>query len=467
MSLAQPASAREPARHFYFAVWRWHFYAGLYVAPFLAMLAVTGLIMVWSTVFVGRDGEKAFPVVPAGTERSVTEQAAAALSYVPGGVLKQYIAPRTPETAALFRVNAGDAAVMVAVDPYKAEALGAWPRRNGWYDFAETIHGSLMIGTVGDRLIEIACGFGIVLIVTGLYLWWPRARRVDDGVLIPNLSLKGRMWWKSLHKVVGFWSAGLLLVFLLTGLSWAGVWGEKFTQAWNTFPIGKWYDTPLSDVSHAAALNDGGAKNVPWTLEQTPMPVSGSNAGTPGLKDGVAPDLDGVVAYARQIGFDGRFQLNIPVKETDVWSLSRDSMSYDSSDPTADRIVHIDRYTGKVLADIGYRDYAPVAKAMAIGVAFHEGEMGLWNLVLVTIFCLSILFLSVSGLIMWWKRRPAGTFRLAPPPLPDNVPMWKGAMLLMLVVSMAFPLTGLTLMAVLALDMLVLSRVPALRHAFG
>ncbi len=197
------------------------------------------------------------------------------------------------------------------------------------------------------------------------------------------------------------------------------------------------------------------------------MPVSGSNAGTPGLADGVAPDLESVVAYARSIGFEHRFQLNMPVKETDVWSISRDSMSYDSHDPTADRIVHIDRYTGKILADIGYKDYAPVAKAMAIGVAFHEGEMGLWNLVLVTLFCSAILFLSLSGLVMWWKRRPSGALRLAPPPMPENVPMWKGAMLLMLVVSMAFPLTGLTLMAVLALDTLVLSRVPALRHAFG
>ena len=29
----------------YAAVWRWHFYAGLYVAPFLMLLATTGLVM--------------------------------------------------------------------------------------------------------------------------------------------------------------------------------------------------------------------------------------------------------------------------------------------------------------------------------------------------------------------------------------------------------------------------------------
>ena len=52
------AETRPSSRRFYFTAWRWHFYAGLYVAPFLMMLAVTGLIMLWSAVFVGRDGEK-------------------------------------------------------------------------------------------------------------------------------------------------------------------------------------------------------------------------------------------------------------------------------------------------------------------------------------------------------------------------------------------------------------------------
>jgi uncharacterized iron-regulated membrane protein len=33
-----------------------------------------------------------------------------------------------------------------------------------------------MIGTVGDRLVELAAGWGIVLVVSGLYLWWPRGQ---------------------------------------------------------------------------------------------------------------------------------------------------------------------------------------------------------------------------------------------------------------------------------------------------
>ena len=52
------AKATGLTRRFYITAWRWHFYAGLYVAPFLIMLAVTGLIMLWTATLYGRDGEK-------------------------------------------------------------------------------------------------------------------------------------------------------------------------------------------------------------------------------------------------------------------------------------------------------------------------------------------------------------------------------------------------------------------------
>lgn len=461
---ATPASAGL-SRRFYTTAWRWHFYAGLYVAPFLIMLAVTGLIMLWSAVLVGRDGEKTFSVTPAASQVLVSRQAEAALAAVPGASLVQYIAPRTPEGAAVFRVTAGEAATMVAVDPYTGTVLGSWERRNGLYDLADTIHGTLLIGDLGDRLIEIAAGFGVVLIVTGLYLWWPREGRGPASVLVPQLSARGRALWKSLHATIGFYVSLILLVFLLSGLTWAGIWGEKFTQAWSTFPAEKWDNVPLSDATHAA-MNHGGIKEVPWTLEQTPMPASGSQAGTAGLPEGQPVDIDGVVAFARSIGFSDRFQLNVPGDETGVWTISRDTMSNDSGNPMSDRTVHIDRYTGKVLADVGFAEYGPAGKAMAVGIAFHEGDMGVWNVALVTLFCLSVIFLSVSGIVMWWMRRPKGAARLLPP-VAEPGPMWKTGAIVMLAVALLFPLSGAVLIAVLAVDLLVIRHVRPLKRFVG
>jgi uncharacterized iron-regulated membrane protein len=460
-----PARSAPLSRRFYITAWRWHFYAGLYVAPFLLMLAVTGLIMLWTATIYGRDGEKTYVVAPQATSAPVSAQAEAAFGEVAGQIV-QYIAPRTPEQASLFRVNQGEASFMVAVDPYTAKALGSWNRRDGLYDLASTIHGTLLIGDLGDRLIEIAAGFGIVLVVTGLYLWWPRDNRGFASVLVPQFSARGRQLWKSLHLSIGFYVSLILVVFLLSGLTWAGVWGEKYTQAWSTFPAEKWDNVPLSDATHAS-MNHNGVKDVPWALEQTPMPASGSQAGIVGTPEGQPVTLDAIVTLARAIGFDQRFQLAFPGDETGVWSIARDTMSNDSANPLDDRIVHVDQYTGRILADVGFADYGVAGKAMAAGVAFHEGDMGLWNLVLVTVFCLSIIFLSVSGFVMWLKRRPKGAARLVAPTVSEPGPLWKTGAFVMLAVSLLFPLSGAALVAVLLLDLLVFRHVAPLKKALS
>jgi uncharacterized iron-regulated membrane protein len=467
---SSPTRDKSLARAFYATAWRWHFYAGLYVAPFLVMLAVTGLIMLWSSVLVGRDGEKLYSVSPTTQTVAVSAQANVAAAAVPGSALVQYIVPRTDEQPAVFRVNKDGQSTMVAVDPYRGTVLGTWERRDALYDLANVIHGTLLIGTIGDRLIEIAAGFGIVLIVTGVYLWWPRDGRPLKSSLRPQLSGRGRQVWKSLHQTVGIYAAALLLVFLISGLSWSGIWGEKLTQAWSTFPAEKWDNVPISDVTHAS-MNHGGVKDVPWALEQTPMPASDPHAahnGHAAMSENQPGDLDAIVAQARSLGFDGRFQLSFPNGETGVWTIARDTMSNDSADPLSDRTVHIDRYSGKVLADIKFADYGAAGKAMAIGVAFHEGDLGGgWNVALNTVFCLSVIFLSVSGIVMWWKRRPSGAGRLVAPVVPEKMSIWKGGAIVMVAVSLLFPLTGIVLVTVLALDMLLFRHVKPLKRTLS
>lgn len=457
-------NASTPSR-FYLAAWRWHFYAGLYVVPFLIMLAVTGLSMMYISILDGRDGEY-IKVAVAGEPVALSQQADAALATRgQGASLVEWIGAKTADGANVFRVNDAGTNYMVAVDPYSGSVVESWIRRDGWYDLLNDIHGTLLIGDLGDRLIEIAAGLAIVLIVTGLYLWWPRAG--GGSVLVPDLRARGRALWKSLHKVIGAYVSLILLVFLVSGLSWAGVWGEKFVQAWSTFPAEKWSNVPLSDDTHAS-MNHGSIKDVPWGLEQTSMPMSGSDAGTDAIAAGTPIDLDSIAAFGRQIGFEGRFRVNLPGNETGVWTINQDSMSNDSENPMVDRTVHIDQYTGRILADVGFADYSLPAKGMAIGIAFHEGDMGLWNVVLNTLFCLSVIFLCISGLVMWWLRRPKGSaLRVFAPKTPDDLPHWRGAMILMLAVSLAFPLVGITLLSVLALDYLVVKRVPVLRKAIG
>jgi uncharacterized iron-regulated membrane protein len=442
----------------YFAAWRWHFYAGLYVIPFLIMLAVTGLIMLWISSVTDLNGERAY-VTPGAERLPVSTLQTAAEAAVPGSAATQYIAPMGEGRVAAFAVALGEDTTGVTINPYTAEVVEIFPWRAGWYDFATDIHGTLLMGDTGDWLIEAAASLALLLTVTGIYLHWPRGGSLGKALTV-RTAAKGRAFWKSLHGALGLWVSLLLVVFLISGLSWTGLWGAKFVQAWNTFPAEKWDAVPLSDVSHAD-MNHAAAKEVPWTLEQTPLPLSGSLAGTTGITRPVS--IDSVTAFADTLGFDRRFQLNLPKDATGVWTISHDSMSNDGPNPAVDRTLHVDQFTGNVLADVRYADYSIYAKAMAWGIAFHEGDLGTWNLALNTAFCLAVILMSVSGVVLWIKRRPAGA-RLGAPPRPADVPYPKGAILITLALSLAFPMLGLTLLAVMVLDLVILSAIPPLKR---
>ncbi len=287
-------------------------------------------------------------------------------------------------------------------------------------------------------------------------------------MLVPQTG-KGRSWWRSMHGAFGTWVSLILLLFCLSGVAWAGIWGGKFVQSWSQFPAGKWgvEPNPVSAVpTHGDVLNDGKTKEAPWVLELTPMPVSGTTKGENGINPSEPMTLETVDRFAREIGFKGRYQLNLPKGETGVWTLSQDSMSYDMVSPTADRTVHIDQYSGKILADIRFNDYNFFGKFMAASIALHMGTLGWWSVLANVLFCLAVIFICVSGCVMWWKRRPSKAGGLVPPAQKIELPVWWAMAVPLLIVAVLFPTAIAAIAVIWLLDTALLSRIPALSRWF-
>ena len=128
--------------------------------------------------------------------------------------------------------------------------------------------------------------------------------------------------------------------------------------------------------------------------------------------------------------------------------------------------MHIDQYSGRVLADVRWQDYGLVPKAVELGIAVHMGKyFGLGNQLLMLFACLVVILLCVSGGVMWWKRRPVS--RIGAPTMPSYAPQWKLPMSIIAVLGVVFPLVGFSLVTVLLLDYLVLSRIPFLKRLFN
>ena len=447
----------RPTVSFYNLAWRWHFYAGLFVAPFMILLSLTGMIYLFKPQLDNLMYSDLLSVMPAHHRISADELQQRVLSTYPQAAISKYFPPVSAEGSAQFVIRDEGRGVNVFVDPYRGEILGTQDAKQNLQAIARALHGELMIGTVGDRLIELAAGWGIMLVISGLYLWWPRGSRVA-GVLWPRLTARGRVLWKDLHAVTGFWGSLILLFMLLSGMTWTGMWGKQYAAVWNTFPAAMWTDVPKS-TQMAGELNTASAQTVPWAMENTPMPQStGEHAEHMhhhGMSSGPAApkiSLQQVVDIATAKGIEPGYSITAPKTAEGVFTVS-----VFADDPRNDATLHIDQYSGKVLADVGWQDYSLVSRATEMGVMLHEGKFFGWiNQLLIFLACLMILLSAVSGLVIWWKRRPQGG--LGVPPLRHDLPRWKTAMVIMFGIAVAFPLVGVSLVVVWLFDRIVFSR---------
>ena len=322
------SAAQARSKTLYFLTWRWHFYAGLFVIPFMLMLSVTGLVMLLDDELESALYPESLVVQSGGisTMVSIGEQLKSVETQYPDATVTQFIAAKSEALPNRFSVNLLDGrSVFATVDPYTGEVVGEIPRSESWYQLANDIHGTLLVGDWGDYLIEVATSLSVLLLVSGIYLWLPRDNASKAGFLKIRTSCGPRILMRDLHANLGGTLSLVLLLFLLSGLAWAGFWGGKMVQAWSSFPAQMWDDVPLSDKTHAS-LNHGSEEELPWNLEQTPLPESHDHSA---MNDdhrhhvvaGESISLEQVIQTAKQLGFT-YYRVNFPRSETGVYTIT-------------------------------------------------------------------------------------------------------------------------------------------------
>lgn len=436
----------------YQTIWRWHFYAGLLVAPFMLILAVTGAIY----LFNDEINDTLHPqqrFVAEVQARPASQMIAAALAGYPGGSATRVDMPAPGRSAQVFVTPATGDPVRVYVDPGTAKVLGAYVYTHTIVGFADVAHGSLMLGKFGDGVVELVACWGLILVVTGTYLWWPRGGLRVAGVVIPRLKERGRTLWRDLHAVTGVWTALLIAFLILTGLPWANVWGGLLKRGTDAVGIGYPTSHRLHGTTPTATIKQslGGA---PWTLEDAPMPASDPHAEHHGGHAGMVMDanpksigVDRAVAIFAGQGVNGAYRLFLPSGPAGAFT------AYTYPDrPQGQRTIHLDQYSGQTLDDVSFADYGWAAKGVELGVQLHMGNyFGQANQILMLIACLGVIILSATGPIMWWRRRPKGELgaprELAPLKL-------RTVALITLALGALFPLAGASLLLVLVIDQL-------------
>ncbi|MGN6374842.1 MAG: PepSY-associated TM helix domain-containing protein [Sphingomonas sp.] len=449
-------SVHAPGTRWYNAVWRWHFYAGLFCIPFVVWLALTGSIYLWRPQIEAWLNRPYTHLAIAGPAAPADAQVAAALAAVPGSRLHQYVLPRAPDDAVIILVTRHGADKRVYLNPQTLKVLHVVTEEKRPMRVIFHLHGELLAGSVGSYLVEIAACWAIVMLLTGLYLWWPRGRRGLAGVLYPRLRSGKRLFWRDLHAVAGIWVAGAALGLILTGLPWAKAWGSYLTE-----------------VRQLTGTTGG---PIDWSIGgKTPRidPMLGDHDGhrMVGMTmdaGGAAPVVPGeqarVTAAVRPLGVAPPVLIAPPARPGAPWSITTDA-----ADRPLRSDVKIDGRTGRVIDRVDFAQRQWIDRAVGYGVALHEGAyFGIANQLLGTLTALLLIVLAISGAVMWWRRRPIG---LLGAPIPLSRPRF-GAALIALIVALGLylPMLGVTLIVVLAIEQVFLRRIGwartwlALRH---
>jgi uncharacterized iron-regulated membrane protein len=380
-------SVKAPGTRWYNAVWRWHFYAAMLCVPFVLWLAATGTLYVWKPQ-IEAWLDRPYDTLAVSPPVSADAQVAAALNAVPGARLHKYQLPGAPGQAVRVVVGVGGDETLIYVDPATARVLHTVPMEAQPMRIVSRLHGNLLIGNPGSYLVELAACWAVVMLLTGLYLWWPRGRRGLAGVVYPRLRSGRRLFWRDLHAVSGIWVALLALGLILTGLPWAKAWGSYFEQ-----------------VRQIAGAVDGPAD---WTIGSPPAAraMLGDHADHGGMAMAhVAAqpgELDRVIAAVAPLRLAAPVMIAPPAKAASVWTVTSDAQNR----PLRTALT-IDGARGAVLTRRDFAQRHWVDRAVGYGIAAHEGALfGLANQLLSTITALLLVLLAVSGTVLWWRRRP-------------------------------------------------------------
>lgn len=454
MSETTPSAAAVAESALYRRVWRWHFYAGLICLPFLALLATTGALYLFKEPIESLVYAR-WQVVEARSVPALDAQAlvARALAAEPGEALR-FVAPPGPGRSAEVGIRTSEGVVAVYLDPTDGRVLGRLHDERRLMEIVKRIHSLTIAGPLANLWIEVVAGWAIVLVVSGVFLWWPRGR--SGGVYSVRERPAQRLWWRDLHAVTGITAAAAIVFLAVTGMPWSAFWGEQFgrlTTAWGVgVPQQVWGPAPQSALPPLAGL-----QAVPWAIGQLPLPRSdmphaghqGQGAAVvsaPATPEPATITLDQALRIFANKGVPSGTPVRLPDGPRGVYSAMR------FADDVRDvRIVHLDRYSGAVLADIGYPDYGIAGRATEWGISIHTGRQFGWvNQLVMLAGCLAIVTLAVSAAVMWWKRRPHG--RLAAPPRRAGDRAAAGAIAVAVLLGLLYPLLGASMLVALAVD---------------
>ncbi|MCP2252645.1 putative iron-regulated membrane protein [Prauserella aidingensis] len=430
---------------------RLHFYAGVFVGPFVLVAALTGTAYALTPPLESWLYHDELTATSPHDPLPLADQVRAAQDAVPGARVEAvrpapepgattrvlFAAPElgSSESRTVF-VDPGNAAITGELTTYGTS--GVLPLRMT----LDQLHRNLLLGEPGRIYSELAASWLWVIALAGLALWTARRTKRRTGHADatrgrhPGRGRRATLRW---HGRLGVAVLGGALVLSATGLTWSAHAGENIAAlrtaaGWSTPEL----DTSAGHPGHAAGTEGGSADDA--TAAHAP-----------------ARTVNDVLAAARGAGIDaGAIEIAVPEAPGAAWSVTEIERSW----PTQVDAVAVDAATGEVTDEVRFADYPFGAKLARWGIDLHMGTLfGRPNQAALAALGGGLTALTVLGYRLWWQRRPRSAAFGRPVPRGQwrALPPWAvvGIVAAAAAVGVLAPLFGLSLLAFLLVDVVV------------
>ncbi|QJD77248.1 PepSY-associated TM helix domain-containing protein [Spirosoma rhododendri] len=353
-----------------------HLWLGLASGLVVFIVALTGSMLAFRDELEPLTNARFFTVSSPtnGPRRPLDLLVATATAQFPGKPVSKVIVEDQPDRTVIVELKQSKKAkdvLAVALDPYTGRVVATRVEESAFFPTVLRLHRYLCLGETGKVITGISCSLFLVIMLTGLVLWWPnRKNRAQRFRIKWNASFKRLNW--DLHAVVGFYVLPFIFLIASTGLIWSYKW-----------------------VNNLLFLALDGK---PQTKREAP-----ANASAPG--EAATGRLTQVLAQTdKQLPHPGRITLTFP--ETDSLSLTVAKVDETAAVSNIVDFLYFDLRTGLPTGQRLYDEETRGFKARRLIFPVHTGSMFGWPTKLIALLvALLTATLPLSGAYMWWQKR--------------------------------------------------------------
>lgn len=342
-----------------------HLWLGLSSSLILFLICLSGTILAFQDEILDWSEPQKYISAPVAKSVFKLEALIRNLELQSGGQVTNVLVSSAPDRSYQFMVKTNPEerrGKKYSVNPYTGEILNNPNEGPGWFFFFFRMHRWLLLDPeVGRPIVGTATLIYAFLLLSGLYLWWPKSRKHLENSLKVKFTKNFKRLNYDLHNTLGFYSMVFLLVMSLTGLCWSF----------------EWYRNLGSNLLGTKIFDRGGRPSevIPGEKKLT---------------------LESILT---KYPHSGESMISLPLNRTSPLVLIHYRGGIQDK-------FEIDPYTGALIKELKFSDKTFGEKVASLIKSLHIGDfMGTFSKTIYFITCLIGTTLPISGFFIWFNKR--------------------------------------------------------------